>query len=181
MMHTNDAIIHIYWEHVIKPCAMVLHRIEVKLKFNANDFNNKEQFVRLVAVAAFKWLMQIEDAPVNVVLSPTHLLTQVQHNLPAAELLHFLVYAGTFALSDKAAMRTSLCSELDWAWKYTSVLGRACNKRNYAKYGVQMDHTIHCTHDWVKVMMSKYRTFRKTGRPCTGVGKDSGIEDVSAH
>lgn len=47
-MHTNDAIVHIYWEHVVKPCAILLQRNEVKLKFAADDFNNKEQFIRLL-------------------------------------------------------------------------------------------------------------------------------------
>jgi hypothetical protein len=179
MMHTNDAIIHIYWEHVIKPCAMLLFRIEVKLKFNANDFNNKEQFVRLVAVAAFKWLVQIDGVRDDLLAAPTVLLSQLKANLPAHELVHFLIYAGTFALSDKSAIRTSNCDDLDWAWPYTAVLGRACNKRNYAKYGIQMNKVIHDSHPWVKVMMKHYRTYRKTSRECSGVGKDSGIEDVS--
>ena len=49
--HSNDAIVHIYWDHVIKPTAMLLNRHDIKLKFNANDYNNREQFVRLLAVA----------------------------------------------------------------------------------------------------------------------------------
>lgn len=180
MMHTNDAIIHIYWEHIIKPCALYLFRIEVKLKFNANDFNNKEQFVRLVAIAAFQWLVNLDGVTDDLLAAPTVLLSQIERNLPAHELVHFLLYAGTFALSDKSAMRTANNDDLDWAWPYTTILGRACDKRNYAKYGFQMNRVITDTHPWVGIMMRAYRTYRKTDRSCTGVGKDSGIEDVSS-
>ena len=137
-MHTNDAIVHVWWEHVIKPSAMLLQRNEVKLKFSADDYNSKEQFVRLVAVAVYKWLLSLTGAREDVLLDPKRLLAQTKENLPAHELVHFLIYGGTFALSDKAAMRTSTATDLDWAWPYTSVLARACNKTNYAKYGVMI-------------------------------------------
>jgi hypothetical protein len=179
MMHSNDAIVHVYWEHIIKPCAILLNRNEVKLKFSAGDFNNKEQFVRLVAVAGFQWLVGLEGAPLNVLVDSAALLTAVDANLPARELIHFIKYAGTFALSDKASMRTASSPDLDWAWPYTTVLARACNKRNYAKYGIMMDKVINDTHQWAKVMMTKYRTFRVTGRPCTGVGGETCIEQVT--
>ena len=181
MMHTNDAIIHIYWEHVVKPCAMLLHRNEVKVTLSANDFNSKEQFIRLVAVAGFKWLVSMPDVRSDLIASPTALLAYVNDNLPAHELLHFLLYGGTFALADKAAMRCSLATDLDWAWPYTSILGRASNKTNYAKYGIMMDKVIKDTHPWVRTMMTKYRTHRVIGRPGTGVGKGarSAIEAVS--
>jgi hypothetical protein len=177
-MHTNDAIIHVYWEHVMKPCAMLLFRNEVKLKFDANEFNNKEQFVRLIAVAGFKWLVGL-GVPEHVLTSPIALLEAIEGNLPAHEFLHFLLYGGTFALADKSAMRTANSEELNWAWLYTTILGRACNKRNYAKYGIMMDKVINDSHPWVKILMEKYRTFRVTDRPCTGVGKETGIEQVS--
>jgi hypothetical protein len=43
------------------------------------------------------------------------LMEACQGNLPVREFLSFLVYAGSFALSDKAAMRTAHVSELDFA------------------------------------------------------------------
>ena len=89
--HSNDAIVHIYWDHVIKPTAMLLNRHDIKLKFNANDYNNREQFVRLLAVAVFKWLLGLPGLPDHLLLDPARLLTAVSDNLPAFDLLHFLV------------------------------------------------------------------------------------------
>lgn len=177
--HTNDAIVIIYWEHVIKPAAVLLDRSDIKVKFNANDFNNRDQFVRLVAVAGFKWLTELDGLPLNVIASPTTLLDAVSENLPALELIHFILYGGTFALADKAAMRCSIAEDLDWAWPYTSMLGRASGKTNYAKYGIMMNKMIEDSHPWVRVLLTKYRTHRATSRPCTGVGKGSAIEAVS--
>ena len=73
---------------MVKPCAMLLHRNEVKVKFSADDYNQKEQFIRLVAVALFKWLVQITDLPCYLLASPIELLEAVEENLPAHELLH---------------------------------------------------------------------------------------------
>jgi len=177
-MHSNDAVIHVWWEHICKPCAMLLLRNEIKLKFSADDFNSKEQFVRLIAVAAFQWLITLSGVPENVLVDPKQLLSQTKANLPAHELIHFLIYGGTFALADKAAMRIASADDLDWAWTYTSILARGCNKTNYAKYGVMMHRILNDTHPWVGIVMKNYRTFRVTDRPCTGVGKDSGTEKV---
>jgi hypothetical protein len=153
-------------------------RNEIKLKFSADDFNSKEQFVRLIAVAAFQWLLTLTGVPENVLVDPKQLLAHTKPNLPAHELIHFLVCGGTFALADKAAMRIASADDLDWAWTYTSILARACNKTNYAKYGVMMHRILNDTHPWVGIIMHNYRTFRVTDRSCTGVGKDSGTEKV---
>jgi hypothetical protein len=176
-MHSNDAILSIWWEHVIKPSAMYLRRNEVKLKFNADQFNSREQFVRLVATAVFGWLVSL-DAPQNLWVEPTRMLDAVKANLPAAELIHFALHAGTFALSDKFAMRRADNDALDWGWQFTSILARACNKTNYAKYGIMMNRVLNDTHPWVKGVIHGTRTYRASSKPCTGVGKDTGTEKV---
>jgi hypothetical protein len=68
---------------------------------------------------------------------------------------------------------------LDWSWVYTSVLARACNKTNYAKYGVFMDRLLKLCHPWVRNYFDKHRTYRNTDKPCTGVGAETAIEKVS--
>eukprot|EP00658_Telonema_sp_P-2_P038773 TRINITY_DN27756_c0_g2_i1.p1 TRINITY_DN27756_c0_g2~~TRINITY_DN27756_c0_g2_i1.p1 ORF type:complete len:192 (-),score=32.00 TRINITY_DN27756_c0_g2_i1:107-682(-) len=100
----------------------------------------------------------------------------VKQNLPVWEFISFLLYAGTFALADKAAMRTAHVAELDFAWGYTSILARSCGKTNYAKYGVLMNLVLHSSHPWVRALLDKERTHRSTNLPCTGIGKEAAIE-----
>ena len=117
--------------------------------------------------------------PLNFLYFPVRLLEQVEHNLPAWELIGCCFYGCTFSLRDKLSMRISDVEWLDWSWVYTSLLARAVGKTNYAKYGVFMDKVLKDCHPWVRAYLEKHRTYRKTQKPCTGIGAESGIEEVS--
>ena len=108
------------------------------------------------------------------------LLKALEPNKPVAEMISFLLYGANFYLHDKQHIRTACEDELNFAWPYTSVLARACNKTNYAKYGLEMSRVIHDTHPCLMEFIGPTRTFRETDAASTGRGLDTGIEKVSA-
>ena len=178
MMHSNDACVSTWWVHVVGPMAMLLGRNDIKQKFYANEFNNRDHFYRVVGVIIYKWLVEIE-VPHDYLYFPELLLEKVKSNLPAWEIIGCCFYGCTFSLRDKFSMRMADSEWLDWSWVYTSVLARACNKTNYAKYGVFMDRLLKLCHPWVRNYFDKHRTYRNTDKPCTGVGAETAIEKVS--
>jgi hypothetical protein len=180
--HTDDCVYRLWWEYVLEPAAMWLYRKDIRQGFNADKYNNKETFVRLVTIAGLTWLSRLTSEEDPIPSDPVKLMEEVKKNLPVWEFISFLLYAGVFALSDKAAMRTAHISELDWAWSWTSILARACGKTNYAKYGVLMNLVLHSSHPWVRAVLDKDRTHRSSNLPCTGIGKEAAIEhSVRAH
>jgi hypothetical protein len=174
--HTDDCVYRLWWDYVLEPAAMWLYRKDIRQGFNADKFNNKETFVRLVTIAGLTWLSRLTSEEESIPSDPVELMEAVKENLPVWEFISFLLYAGVFALSDKAAMRTAHVAELDFAWGYTSILARACRKTNYAKYGVLMNLVLHSSHPWVRAVMDKERTHRSSDLPCTGIGKEAVIE-----
>lgn len=176
-MHSNDACISIWWTHVVGPIAMMLYRNDIKVKFNARDFNNRDHFFRIIGRIVSRWLVEIE-VPQQYLYFPVDLLQATKANLPAWEIIGCAFYGCTFALRDKCNMRIADVEWLDWSWVYTSVLARACNKTNYAKYGVLMDRVLHGTHPWIRAYLDKHRTYRETDKPCTGRGGETPIERV---
>ena len=175
--HTDDCIYRLWWAYVLEPAAMWLYRKDIKQSFNADRFNNKEKFVRLVTIAGLCWLSQLECGEGSAIPEdPVELLESVELNLPVWEFVSFLLYAGTFALSDKEAMRTANVSELDFAWGYTSILARSCHKTNYAKYGVLMNLVLHSSHPWIRAILDRHRTYRSSNLKCTGIGLEAAIE-----
>lgn len=180
-MHSVDAIKHIWWESVIKPMAMRLGRMDVKLKFDANQYNNDEEFIRLLATGVLQYLQKI-STPEELLQHPTKLLQELESSKAGGlhDVVTFLLYGGFFFVCDKKAMQTADAELLDWAWVYTSVLARACNKTNYAKYGLEMHRVLHDTHEGVRCLIRNNRTYRETDHPCTGRGMDCGTERVCA-
>ena len=175
--HTDDCVYRLWWTYVLEPAAMWLYRKDIKQTFNADRFNNKERFVRLVTIAGLCWLCQLDLSEGSAIPEdPVELLESVKLNLPVWEFISFLLYAGAFALSDKEAMRTANVPELDFAWGYTSILARACHKTNYAKYGVLMNLVLHSSHPWVRAILDKHRTHRSSNLACTGIGLEAAIE-----
>ena len=156
--HTNDCVYRLWWDYVLEPAAMCLYRKDIRQNFNADKFNNKETFVRLVAIAGLTWLSRMDSVPED----PIELMRAVESNLPVWEFISFLLYAGVFTLSDKEDMRTTNVRELDYAWGYTSILARASHKTNYAKYGVLMNLVLHSSHPWRRAIMDKERTHRSS-------------------
>lgn len=174
--HTDDCTYRLFWSYVLEPAALWLCRTDIRQPFNADKYNNKESFKRMVAVSVFMWLQQLQGEAPTSLDNPCALLKATENNLPVWELLSFQFYCGVFALSDKMAMRTGRVSELDFAWGYCSILARACGKTNYAKYGVLMNLVLHSSHQWVRDILSQHRTYRMTDTPCTGQGLEAAIE-----
>jgi hypothetical protein len=174
--HSDDCGYRLFWPYVLEPTALWLCRTDIRLAFNADCYNNRESFKRMVAISVFEWLNGLEGEPPCCLDKPTELLEAVHTNLPVWELLKFQLHCGVFALSDKLAMRTTNVPELDFAWGYTSILAHACGKTNYGKYGVLMNLVLHSSQLWCRNVLDHARSYRMSDEPCTGTGLDTAVE-----
>jgi hypothetical protein len=179
MMHTVDAVKHVFWESVLKPMAMRMGRVDIKLAFNADQYNNDEEFIRMLGVAGLSYLVDI-CTPEALMQDPRELLAELEGSSAGGlhDFVTFLLYGGLLVVADKRAMQTADDDFLDWSWVYTSVLARACNKTNYAKYGLEMHRVLHDTHEGIRKVIRSNRTYRESSHPCTGRGMDCGTERV---
>lgn len=178
--HHNHAAKTLWYVHVIRPAALMLLRSDVRISYEAARYNSQESFIRMLTSAGLLYLAKLQ-LPEELLLNPVALMRRVESNVGLWEFLGFLFYYGVFALENKNAMRVGDNAELDKAWMWTSLLARASNKKNYAKYGVMMEVVFRETHPWVREMMTAERTFRESDSPCTGRGKGVVVERVSDH
>ena len=175
--HHNHASKILWYQHVVKPAALMLYRTDVRVSYEAARFNSQESFMRMLACAVLRYLIEI---PLSSELRkhPWRLMEHVKKNLGLWEMLGWYFYYGVFALENKNAMRIGDSAELDKAWMYTTLLSRPAGKKNYAKYGLMMQIVLCDTHPWVRQVIKNERTFRETEIPCTGRGKGVIIERV---
>ena len=110
--HSIDALYRLWWDNLLEACAIWLYRPDIKLKFIAKEHNNREKFVRLVAVAVMQWLLQC-GVPDELLQQPMKLLDLVRPNTPVFEIVGFLFLGGVFTVANKEAMRTADVSALD--------------------------------------------------------------------
>ena len=171
-----DGFNRLFSATVIEPAAIMLHRKDVKINFNAKDYNTVEQFQRMLAVAVLEWLVEVSGIPPAILQDAQKLLKSVEKNLEAKELIGFLAYGGTFLIQDRVAVQTADSEKLDSAWTYNTMIARACGKTNYAKAGVIMARNLNDGHRWIKDWRDDTPTFRESDSKCVGRHMDIGIE-----
>jgi hypothetical protein len=81
---------------------MLLFSNEIKPKFIAYEFNNKEQFLRLVVVAYNELLVAL-DVPEYLPANHVCLTETIKGILPVHGLISFVLYGGILVLADNAA------------------------------------------------------------------------------
>jgi len=176
-----DAFNRLFNATVIEPAAIMLHRKDVKINFNAKDYNTVEQFQRMLAVAVFEWLVEVSGIPPEILQDAQKLLKCAERNMEAKELIGFLAYGGTFLIQDKVAVQTADSKKLDAAWTYNTMMARACGKTNYAKGGIIMARNLHDGHRWIRDFREDTPTFRESDSKCTGRHHDICVEREVKH
>ena len=76
-------------------------------------------------------------------------------------------------------IRSNDANYLDWAWRYSIPMFRACNKNLYAAYGVHVTTIVNCMGPAVRAVWHHYRTASLTGRNGRNVAWDYVLEKMN--
>jgi hypothetical protein len=175
-MHEVDAIYLLDWDYIYEPICMLLGRKGIHKKFYAKEHNNKIRLMTLVLTAGYKWLLGISG--IDCLDNPLKLIEQTEKNLPVSNFIKHMFYHSNFVAEHRQAIRTADVDFLNFSWRYDLCLCSPTRKFNYKKMTVQMGKVLFDTEPNIRNILSKYRTFRKSGIDCNNEMWDDCIEQV---